>query len=194
MTATSGDTLTPFDDRQKAFLGTHVYEGLNATQDPVVLEHFANVWWELCGWERQRAADIDTKATGLFGLASVATAVVAIGDAIPVWARLVAALLFLVSAVASLAALFVRDHGGFYDADVFGATHPGPTPGIDKQYTDESPKLMYLRELAIQRWAVYDRHKQASEKKASIVLAAQVAAVVALIWLCIVLAIVARQP
>lgn len=171
----------PADDEK--FLKEVAYPRLDGTTDPDVLKNFADAWWNLCQWEKQRADVLDGKAQSLVGLASIASAVVAAtGPVVGVtpcitWLRVLAVLAFLVTAVMAVMALRIAKYPGFLDADVFAALAINDTKNIVPKYTDLDKTKSYYRELAMQRWVIYRGFKRASESKASSVFRAQIGAI-----------------
>jgi hypothetical protein len=179
-----GVDLTPEEIR---FLNEVAFPALDATKDDDTLKHFADVWWNLCLWEKQRADVIDAKATGLLGLSSIASAVVAATN-LTGQGRAIAASLFLIAAICAVIALFVRDHSGFVDTEVFGALAAGTKPvGVSKKFSEEHAFRGYLREIVMQRWLIYRNFKSVSETRAKFVQGAQGFAVLAILVLCVVL-------
>lgn len=173
-----GPDLTP---AQRAFLSQVAYPNLN--KSPTCddqLKHIADVWWNLCQWEKQRADVLDGKAQSLVGLASIASAVVAVvGPTMASSAnwggafRFLAVLAFLVTAICAVRALRIADHGGFYDIDVFNALGIHASPTDPAASVDKDPFRTYLREIAAQRWLVYSMYKSASAVKAEKIVVAQ---------------------
>ena len=182
----------PLSPRQVKFLSKIAHPCLNAVTDNDTLKHFADVWWNLCLWEKQRADVLDGKAQTLIGLATIASAVVTV--AVPVVGsdgpgaglRVAAVVAFLLTASLAVWSLRIAEYGGFLDTDVFGAltiaTVPaGPIPAFD----DKDPFRSYLREITMQRWLIYNSFKSASSVKADRVEKAQWLAIVAIALLVI---------
>lgn len=175
--------LVPADDIQ--FLKEVAHPRLDAPASEDVLKHFAETWWNLCLWEKQRADVLDGKATSLVGLASVASAVVAAtGDSLGssgwiTWFKLGATAAFLVTAVLAVLALRVAKYPGFIDDDVFAALVINQAPSVIPPFKETDPVKNYYRELAMQRWVVYRGFKRVSETRADMVAWAQIAAIAA---------------
>lgn len=188
--ASSGEVLVqPITEEQRKFLDDCVYPSLNKTNSNEPLEHIAEVWWNLCQWERQRADTLDSKAQGLLGLSSIAGAVVGVvaprlelgGLSAVLYGS--AILAFLATAFLAIYAYRISDHGGFLDSDVFGALSLFEKKEDPAASTDPDPFRVYLRDTAVQRWLVYRSFKSASNRKAKQIDNAQVAALAALISL-----------
>lgn len=170
--------VVPLTKDDITFIKEVASKQLDAATDVDQLKHFAETWWNLCQWEKQRADAIDGKAQMLLGLSSIATALLG-SSAKPVdlWdaaLRLVAILLFLVTVAVCIRALRVRQYGGFLDREVFEALGAFKEPvGVTPEFTDKDPVKCYLRETALQRWFVYKGFKVASGVKAARVRHAQ---------------------
>jgi len=151
------------DGDELEFIKAVAYPRLDLVQSDDTLKHFADVWWNLCQWEKQRADILDGKAQSLIGLASVASAVVsAAGLAVPssgscaLFLRIGAVVAFLTTAALAIWAVRITEYGGFFDSDVFAALTISTEPAAAvPAYTDTNPFRSYLRETAIQRWLVY---------------------------------------
>lgn len=175
-----GEAFTGLTPTQKTFLDGIAFPHLNGTTNADTLKHFADVWWNLCMWEKQRADVLDGKAQMLLGLAGVASSFVAVAKPIGLFthdpkkiALLMALLALMLAAIAAVLALRVTDYGGFLDTDVFGALTITKTLPIESLFADNDPHLSYLRELSMQRWLVYSTYKAASSVKARRVQIAQ---------------------
>jgi hypothetical protein len=167
--------LTP---EQIRFLKIVAQPKLNAVPDEDTLKHFADVWWNLCQWEKQRADVLDTKAQSLVGLASIAGALIGLGAGAltpgwPSFFRVVAAITFLATVLFAIGALRVRQVAGFLDSDVFLALNATPVLKDTLGFKDDDPFRNYLRETVMQRWFIYDSLKTASAAKATRVKRAQ---------------------
>lgn len=162
----------PFSAAEKRFLVEVAHKHLDGVADNDTLKHFADLWWNLCGWESARAAVLDGKAQGLLTLASIVGAVVTVSAALggdqvagAFW-RALAIFLFVLAAFAAVWALRVRDHGGFLDRGVFEAlSYNGDAADWFPAFADKDRFRLYLREVAMQRWSVYRSFKQASAEK-----------------------------
>jgi len=174
--------LSRADDR---LIQQVAFPKLDATTDSEVLRHFADVWWNLCLWEKQRADVLDGKASALLGLSSIASAVVA-ATAVGAPARLLAVILFLGAAACAVWALLARDHGGFLDQDVFGALTAATAPLGTPPFKDADVLRSYLREIVMQRAVVYANFKLASKRRSSAVLVAQLLSLAAVVCLAVV--------
>src|ERR1700761_2408151 len=86
-------------DAQIRFLTDKAHPRLDAAISVDQLKHFADVWWNLCQWEKQRADVLDGKAQSLVGLASIASALVGLSGVTAgspeAFARAAAACMFL---------------------------------------------------------------------------------------------------
>jgi hypothetical protein len=157
---------------------------LDQVNDKEVLKHFTDTWWNLCQWEKQRLDILDTKAQMLLGLSGLATAILGTGFAEQsYWLRACAAFGFLATMGFAMHALRVTSVGGFIDDEVFGALLAAKTPvGKTQLFSDreKEPYNSYYREIALQRWLIYDFYKKASAVKSKRVKRAQTAAVAAI--------------
>lgn len=168
--------------QQKLFIEQRAAQ-LDGIDGDDVLKHFADNWWNLCQWEKQRLDVIDTKAQMLLGLSSIAMAILGTGFAEQSHGvRVIAAVGFLLTMVFALVALFVRQVGGFLDLDVFEALSASKVSvGTTPEFKDNNATRCYYRETAIQRWLVYDLYKKASAKKSGWVMAAQLVATLSVV-------------
>ena len=169
-------------EEQSRFVRDFAFSHLNKVQDTDQLKHFAETWWNLCQWEKQRLDILDSKAQMLLGLSGIATAILGTGVAQqPNILRALAAVAFLATMICALIALLVKNVGGFLDREVFEALSANTSPvGVTPKFRDGSKLNCYYREIALQRWFVYDQYKKASEKKSPRVKGAQFIAVVAI--------------
>ncbi len=165
---------------ERRFLVEVAHSSLNKITTTDTLKHFCDVWWNLCSWESTRAGILDGKAQGLLTLASIVGAVVTVsavfgGDQVAgAYWRAAAIFFFIVAAGAAVWALRVVDHGGFNDRGVFEAlTYDGAAVEWFPEFEDKDAFRLYLREVSMQRWAVYRRFKDASREKARRVTIAQ---------------------
>lgn len=199
-----GEPLGPdYSAEERQFLVEVAHANLNKTSSPDTLKHFSDVWWNLCGWEATRAGVLDGKAQGLLTLASIVGAVVTVsaafgGDQVAggYW-RAAAIFAFILAAAAAVWALRVADHGGFNDKGVFEAlAYDGAAVDWFPAFDDKDTFRLYLREISMQRWAVYRRFKNASRQKAKRVAVAQYTALAGAILLAasVVIQIVASAP
>jgi hypothetical protein len=188
-----GEPATSTTEKEDAFLRTVAAPRLEAVKNAEILKHAADTWWNLCLWEKQRADAIDAKATGVLGLASVASAIIGVTGTIGVtfW-RVLAAVVFLLAAGVALWALRVKDHGGFADDLVFDALTSVPSTG-EPPVTNDPSYIGYLQQTIMQRWLVYNRFKAVSRHRAGLVFVAQSFAVIAVVLVCWVL-MVTRFP
>jgi hypothetical protein len=186
-TVPKGELLTGQISREEqAFIDDVAFKKLDAVKDDETLKHFADVWWNLCLWEKQRADVIDSKAGSLLGLASVASAVVA-ATGLSGSGRPIAVTLFLIAAAFALWALLARDHGGFLDLEVFEALTAATEPVGTPTSSDPDPKRSYLREITLQRWLIYTGFKKVSKTRSGYVKVGQFFAVAAIASLCVLL-------
>lgn len=162
----------PLTSEQIEFLSDVARPNMDATQDNDTLKNFADVWWNLCQWEKQRADVLDGKAQTLIGMATIAGTVVTV--AVPVIGangpgavlRVASVFCFLLASVLAVGSLQVKDYGGFLDGDVFGALTIGKQPpGLLPPLKDTDPFRSYLREIVMQRWLIYSGFKKVSAQK-----------------------------
>lgn len=187
-TNTSTESTQPIDAAETAFLRELAAPRLESVTNVELLKHFADVWWNLCLWEKQRADAIDTKASGILGLASVASAIVAVGGGSTSQtsaSRVAGAILFLASAALALFALRVRDYTGFADGQVFKALDSANAATQAPTDANDPALIAYLQQVVMQRWLVYKGYKQTSNDRAKWVYSAQVAAGVAIVAVCV---------
>jgi hypothetical protein len=168
---------------EQAFLIKIAHASLDATESSDVLKHHSDLWWNLCGWEATRAGVLDGKAQSLLSLASVVGAVVSLsttlgGDqVVGGLLRATSIVSFILAAAIAVWALRVREHAGFHDGGTFGALcYDGKAVDWFPEFKDKDGYRLYLRELCLQRWAVYRRIKGSSDEKARRVIHAQYAA------------------
>jgi len=168
--------------QEQAFLREVAFARLDATVDKESLQHVCGSFWDLCLWEKQRASTIDTKAAGLLGLSSVASAIVtAVTPGSSAIALVTGAVgFYLFAAILAAIALLVANYGTFIDGDVFDALHAHHTPvGKLPPFTDHDPFNCYLRETTMQRWLVYRWYGTENDAKAKWLLRSQVSSVIA---------------
>ena len=168
---------------EKRFLVEVAHANLESVESDDKLKHFADVWWNLCNWEGTRAGVLDGKAQGLLALASIASAVVTVTASLGSetssidYLRAAGLFMFVLAAALAVFALRVSDHGGFLDRGVFEALgYTGEADDWFPAFSDKDPFRLYLREISMQRWAVYRAFKDASNKKAAWIKWAQYAA------------------
>jgi hypothetical protein len=186
-TNTTTEATKALDAAETGFLREVAAPRLESVTNAELLKHFADVWWNLCLWEKQRADAIDTKASGILGLASVASAIVAVGGTATQTSasRVVGAILFLVSAALALFALRVRDYTGFADGQVFKALDSAKAAAQAPTEANDPALIAYLQQVVMQRWLVYKGYKEASNDRAKWVYSAQVAAGAAIVAVCV---------
>ena len=177
---------------ERAFLVEMAHANLNATENSDVLKHHSDLWWNLCGWEATRAGVLDGKAQALLSLASVVGAVVSLstnlgGDQVlGGLLRASSITFFIVAATIAVWALRVREHAGFHDGGTFTAIcYDGKAIDWFPEFKDKDAYRLYLRELCMQRWAVYRRMKVSSDEKGRRVAYAQNAALAGALLLAI---------
>jgi len=161
-------------ESETTFISRVAFPQLDAMRDDRTLEKLADVFWNLCLSEQQRATSLDVKAAALTGLSSLAAAVIAaasVSGARPSHALLVGRCvsigLFVVTVLLSLHAQRVAKYGGFLDADLFDAlgAHKEPV-GPVPLFADADPHRCFLRELSLQRWLVYRCYCDGNDRKA----------------------------
>ncbi|MFM0009163.1 hypothetical protein [Paraburkholderia sediminicola] len=195
-TAHSGEsTAVPLTAKQIKFIEDEA-KRLDAVTDKDLLKHFTETWWNLCQWEKQRLDILDTKAQMLLGLSGLATAILGTGfEDQSHLLRAFAAFGFLLTMAAALMALRVKNVGGFIDGEVFGALSAATTPvGKTPPFINADVVNCYYREIALQRWLVYDLYKKACASKSIWVRRAQVVAVLAIVLAAAAVMIPAPQP
>lgn len=203
MTETGVDAVgADYSAIEQAFLVKVAHARLDATENSDVLKHHSDLWWNLCGWEATRAGVLDGKAQALLSLASVVGAVVALSTALG-GDQVVGGLLrassiiaFIVAAGLAVWALRVREHAGFHDGGTFDALcYDGKAVDWFPEFKDKDAYRLYLRELCMQRWAVYRRIKGTSDEKGRRVVHAQYAALAgaALLALSVVVQVLSSQ-
>lgn len=171
-------------DAQLFFLNTTAYDNLNNTKNTEMLKHFADTWWNLCLWEKQRADVLDGKAQMLLGILGLGSPVIALlgtsGKSYPtgsLWLLISAAVLILLGAILAMLAIRISNYGGFLDRDVFGALTVAYTrPANMQAFRDTDPYRAYLRDVSMQRWLICNTYKIASHEKANKIHAAQLTA------------------
>jgi len=172
------------DPQDRAFLTSIAHPELDKVTSLEQLKHFADVWWNLCQWEKQRADAINSKAQMLLGLSGVATALLGTSGLPPTLEglfRAFAIALFLFTVLLSVWASRIRQHAGFAEQDVFEALscHETPVPNTPA-FQDGKPFECYLRETCIQRWFIYRKFKKASASKTGQIQLAQYSACAAI--------------
>jgi hypothetical protein len=182
----SKNEFLPLTDAHKEFLDAVAFPNLNRCNSDDALKHIADVWWNLCLWEQKRSDVLDTKAQNLLGLASIASALVAVAGPIagtsPITdvLRISSVIGFLVTAILAILALRVSAQAGFYDKDVFDALSLHDVAGNPAMLHDPDPFRCYLRDIAAQRWVIYSGFMSASSTRAKRVENAQLLAVTSL--------------
>lgn len=172
---------------------------LDKTEDEKSLKDLNETFWNLCLWEKGRADILDTKASYLLGLSSIAAAVVAVGGIAQaillkqvLWAAGVALGLFTITTIASLIALLGKKYGSFNDIDVFESlqAYKGPIGDNIKAFVDVDPRRCFLRETILQRWLIYRWYGEANNSKFIRLIVAQVLAVLSVLSLMVYLILV----
>jgi hypothetical protein len=178
-------------DREMEFMNSIAIPILDATQDERSLEDLSETFWNLCQWEKERADILDTKASYLLGLSTIAAAVVAVGgiaqtaiDAKLLWAGAISLTFFTLTVIASLYALLGQKYGGFVDRDVFSSLHAHIKPvGRIKAFRDKDPRRCFIRETILQRWLIYRGYSDANDSKFRRLVVAQVLAILSVLSL-----------
>ena len=181
----------PLSDRETNFMNSVAVPRLDGTQDEKSLEDLSLTFWNLCLWEKARADILDTKASYLLGLSSIAAAVIAVGGIAggtnQTYLLLPSGIslgLFAITVVLSLITLRGRGYGAFNDTDVFDSLRAHLQPvGKVKPFEDKDPRRCFLRETILQRWLIYRWYGQANDSKFKWLLGAQVFAVVSVLSL-----------
>lgn len=171
---------------------------LDGTKDEKSLENLSETFWNLCLWEKGRTNILDTKASYLLGLSSIAAVVVAVGGTAQAMihtnlllAGAISLGFFTMTVVASLFALLGKKYGAFNDHDIFESLRAHQQPvGQIKAFEDKDPRRCFLREIILQRWLIYRWHTDANDSKFSRLVVAQVLAVLSVVSLFGYLAIV----
>jgi hypothetical protein len=181
-----------YSTTERTFLVEIAHANLNSTENTDVLKHHSDLWWNLCGWESARAAALDGKAQALLSLASVVGAVVSLSTALGGdqvlggFFRALSIVSFIAAAALAVWALRVREHAGFHDGGTFSAlSYDGRAVDWFPEFKDKDTFRVYLREICLQRWAVYRRIKATSDEKATRVVRAQYAALFGAVLLAI---------
>lgn len=194
-----GQTITRKPSRREIdFMNKVAVPILDGTQDEESLKDLSETFWNLCLWEKQRAKILDTKASYLLGLSSIAAAVVAVGGVAQtithpnlLLAGGISLGLFTITVAASLLAHLRKGYGGFNDQDVFMSLRAHHEPvGDIKAFQDKDPRRCFLRETILQRWLIYRWHSDANDSKFHRLVVAQVLAVLSVVSLFGYLAIV----
>jgi hypothetical protein len=184
--ATGGEAIVvPLEPDEIRFINDTAHPQLDQVTSLEQLKHFADLWWNLCLWEKQRADAVDSKAQMLLGLSGIATALLGTSGltATPEgYIRAVAVGLFLLTVALSVWALRIRQYAGFVDSDIFNAlsSHAKPVP-VTPPFRDGKPFECYLREIALQRWFIYKSYKKASGSKTGQIQLAQGSACAAVV-------------
>jgi hypothetical protein len=175
----------PLSDSQAIFITNVALPQLNAIRDKRIAERLADSFWNLCTWESDRAKSLDSKASGLLGLTSIAAAVVTvggigIGDRNQLILRCISICLFLATVITCLFAILGKKYGSLVDREIFESisahkTAVGPIP----RFKSRDQYICYLGETILQRWLLFRKHVERNDRKFKWVLAAQIVAVVA---------------
>jgi hypothetical protein len=160
----------PLTPAQIAFMTTVAIPQLDEA-DSRVAEKLADSVWNLCLWENDRAKTLDTKASALLALSTIAAAVVSIGantvlsGTITIM-RIVSITLFLGTVLFCLFTLLGRKYGGFLDEDLFEAITAKNRPvGTLPPFKSKDQYTCYLNETILQRWLVYRKHASQNDSK-----------------------------
>ncbi|MEW5922693.1 MAG: hypothetical protein AB1746_01760 [Candidatus Zixiibacteriota bacterium] len=164
---------------------------LDKTQNEESLQNLSEIFWNLCIWEKDRAEILDTKASYLLGLSSIAAAVITVGTIAQNFARSsilisigISLGLFTITVVTSLITLLGKKYGAFNDLDIFSSLRAHINPiGQIKPFNDNDPRRCFLREITLQRWLIYKWHSDANDSKFKRLIVAQIAAVLSVISL-----------
>ncbi|MCP4651372.1 MAG: hypothetical protein GY853_15005 [PVC group bacterium] len=166
------------------FMNNHAIPILDDTFDEDSLKDMADIFWNLCLWEKGRADILDTKASYLLGLSSIAAAVIAVGGLAKtdistpmIWAGGFSLLLFVLTVIASLYTLLGRLYGGFSDIDIFDALRAYRNPvGNINEFKDNHPRRCFLKELTLQRWMIRKSYNDVNNERFKILKKAQILA------------------
>ena len=178
-------------DREMEFMNIDAIPILDGTQDDKSLEDLSQTFWNLCLWEKGRADILDTKASYLLGLSSIAAAVVAVGGVAQaansiklLWPGGISLGFFAITVIASLIALLGKEYGAFNDKDVFLSLRAHQEPiGEIKAFEDREPRRCFLKETILQRWLIYRRYSDKNDTKFRRLVVAQKLAVLSVLSL-----------
>jgi hypothetical protein len=195
--ARSSELIFPVTPAEETFIRETAFGHLNRAEDERSLEKLADWLWNLCVLERQRTGSLDAKAATLTGLSSLSAAVMALSASLAnspktqivlVSTQGISVALFIVTVLLSLRAQALTRLGAFLDADIFEALNASNNPvGITGSFQDANPYRCFLREVSIQRWLIYKRHRDANDNKAKYLGWAQKSAAIAVASLVVVL-------
>jgi hypothetical protein len=170
-----------------AFMNDVAIPKLDKVEDNDILQGLADNFWQLCLWENDRAKTLDSKASSLLGLSSIAAAVVAVagesatpGPTALFLARCLSLVLFTATVAVCVLALRLRAYGGFNDEDMFASVcaHEAPIGDV-KPFQDKDETRCFLKETILQRWLIYRWHSDENDRKAGRVVTAQTMAFLA---------------
>ena len=177
----------PLTDKQIGFINKIAVPNLDGTQDNESLKDLSETYWNLCQWEKGRADVLDTKASYLLGLSSIAGSVVAIGgvtEKTRLWAMAISIVLFSITAILSLFALLGKKYGSFNDEDVFNSLRASEQPvGPINSFTDKDQRRGFIRETILQRWMIYRLYSDKNDLRYRWLISAQIFAVLSILSL-----------
>ena len=179
---------SPLTKSELEFINTVAIPALNKTQDEKSLHDLSNNFWNLCQWEKGRADILDSKASYMFGISSIAAAIVTFGAVVVAKFLVVAAVCLAAVAITLIMALIAltgKSYGSFIDKDIFDSlgAHSKAVGPIDA-FTEKDPYRCYLRETILQRWLIYRSYCNNNDEKYTQLVRAQIIAVIAVFILC----------
>ncbi len=182
-------TDNPYSVDERAFISKVALPRLNGIKDDRIAEKLAEDFWNLCKLEIDRLKILDSKASALLGLSSIAAAVVSVGAVgssshLQTWLRCGSIALFVTTVVLCLVALIGRIYGALIDEEVFSSIDSNKVrKGRRHRFTSKKQYLCFLNETILQRWVVYRKHSVRNKSKARWLLAGQIAAVLSVLSL-----------
>ena len=182
-------TENPYSPAEQAFISKVALPRLNNIKDERIAERLAEDFWNLCQSEIERVKILDTKASALLGLSSIAAAVVSVGVGGPssqlqTWFRCGSIALFVTTVVLCLFALIGRIYGALMDDEVFSSIDSNKVrKGKWHRFTSKKQYLCFLSETILQRWVVYRKHSVRNESKVHWLMAGQITAVLSVLSL-----------
>ena len=142
-------TDSPYSVDERAFISKVALPRLNGIKDVRIAEKLAEDFWNFCGLEIDRVKILDTKASALLGLSSIAAAVVSVGavgssSQLQIWLRCGSIFLFLITVVLCLVALIGRIYGALIDEEVFSSIDSNKVRrGRRHRFTRQESILMF---------------------------------------------------
>jgi hypothetical protein len=171
--------VAPLLPKELYFLNEVAIPQMDRVTDNTTLKELADTFWSLCLMEFERARYLNSRAASVFGLAGIASAVVA-----TVSLPMKAVVLIALAVVAALALLVMmpRPYGSFVDEDVFlGLTPCGAMNKDQKRFSDADVYRCFVRELTTQRWLYFSRAVRQNNRAYRLLRWTHVAAIVAMV-------------